>query len=93
VVITGCAHPNIARILEMVKTLRNEKIYMVFGGFHLLSKSDDQVKEIIKKFKELGVEKVGPTHCTGDRAIELFKEAYGKNYVPMGVGKVIKINN
>jgi 7,8-dihydropterin-6-yl-methyl-4-(beta-D-ribofuranosyl)aminobenzene 5'-phosphate synthase len=93
VVISGCAHPNIAKIVETAKTQRNKKIYMVFGGFHLMRKSDAQVKEIIKKFKELGVQKVGATHCTGDKAIELFKEAYGKNYVPMGVGKVIKINN
>jgi 7,8-dihydropterin-6-yl-methyl-4-(beta-D-ribofuranosyl)aminobenzene 5'-phosphate synthase len=93
VVISGCAHPNIAKIVETAKTQRNKKIYMVFGGFHLVRKSDAQVKEIIKKFKELGVQKVGATHCTGDKAIELFKKAYGKNYVPMGVGKVIKINN
>lgn len=93
VVITGCAHPNIAKILETAKTQRNKKIYMVFGGFHLVRKSDARVKEIIKKFKELGVQKVGATHCTGDKAIELFKKAYGNNYVPMGAGKVIKINN
>ncbi|NIM16505.1 MAG: MBL fold metallo-hydrolase [Candidatus Aminicenantes bacterium] len=93
VVITGCAHPNIAKIVEKSKTLRNKKIYMVFGGFHLMRKSDVQVKEIIKKFKELGVQKVGATHCTGDKAIQLFKDAYGKNYVPMGVGRIIKIDN
>jgi 7,8-dihydropterin-6-yl-methyl-4-(beta-D-ribofuranosyl)aminobenzene 5'-phosphate synthase len=92
VVITGCAHPNIAKIVETAKTQRNKKIYLVFGGFHLLGHSDAGVKEIIKKFKELGVQKVGATHCTGDKAIQLFKDAYGSDYVPMGVGKVIEIN-
>lgn len=93
VVVTGCAHPNIAKIVEKSKNLLKKKIYLVFGGFHLLSTPDAQVKEIIKKFKELGVQKVGATHCTGDKAIQLFKDAYGKNYVPMGVGQIIKINN
>jgi len=89
VVITGCAHPDIAKIVEKSRTLLDKKIYLVFGGFHLLSHSDDGVKEIIKKFKELGVQKVGATHCTGDKAIRSFKDAYEKDYVPMGVGKVI----
>ena len=55
-------------------------------------KSDKEVKEIILKFKELGVIKVGPTHCTGEEAIKLFKEEYGDDYVQMGVGRVIEAN-
>lgn len=91
VVITGCAHPGIVKIVKKAKEILDKKIYLVFGGFHLLEKSEGEVKEIIDQFKDLGVLKVGATHCTGDRAIELFKEAYGKNFVQMGVGRVIKI--
>ncbi len=91
VVITGCAHPGILRIVKRAKEIIDKKIYQVCGGFHLLDKSEAEIKEIINQFKDLGVMKVGATHCTGDRAIELFKEAYGKNFVQMGVGRVIKI--
>jgi 7,8-dihydropterin-6-yl-methyl-4-(beta-D-ribofuranosyl)aminobenzene 5'-phosphate synthase len=93
VVITGCAHPGVVNIIRRAKEVLNEKIYLVFGGFHLLRKSDHEVKEIIKEFRELGVMNVGATHCTGDGAIELFKEAYGENFIRMGVGKVIQISN
>jgi 7,8-dihydropterin-6-yl-methyl-4-(beta-D-ribofuranosyl)aminobenzene 5'-phosphate synthase len=93
IVITGCAHPGIVNIVRKAKEVLNEKIYLVFGGFHLLRKSDQEVKEIIKQFRELGVMNVGATHCTGDGAIKLFKEAYGENFIPMGVGKVIQISN
>lgn len=58
-----------------------------------MNKSEDEVKEIISEFKDLGVMKVGASHCTGDRAIELFKEAYKENFVQMGVGKVIRISD
>ena len=51
------------------------------------------MKEIIREFKELGVQKVGATHCTGDLAIGLFKKAYGENFVQMGVGRVIQIKD
>jgi len=91
VVITGCAHPGIVDIVKRAKEVVDKKIYLVCGGFHLLSKSEDEVKQIISQFKDLGVIKVGASHCTGDRAIELFKQAYKENFVRMGVGKVIRI--
>jgi 7,8-dihydropterin-6-yl-methyl-4-(beta-D-ribofuranosyl)aminobenzene 5'-phosphate synthase len=93
IVITGCAHPGIAEIVKNAKKIGNKKIYMVFGGFHLVQKSDAEVKQIIEKFRELGVLKVGPTHCTGDKAIQLFKDAFGENYIEIGAGKVIEISD
>jgi 7,8-dihydropterin-6-yl-methyl-4-(beta-D-ribofuranosyl)aminobenzene 5'-phosphate synthase len=93
VVITGCAHPGIINIVKKAKEVVDKEIYLVCGGFHLLSKSEDEVKEIINEFKALGVVRVGPTHCTGDRAIELFKDAYKENFIQMGVGRVIRISD
>ena len=92
VVIVGCSHPGIINILKKVKELHNKNIYMVLGGFHLLNTADSGVNQIIEEFKELGVEKCGATHCTGERQIALFKEAYGDNFVPMGVGRVIRLS-
>lgn len=92
VIITGCSHQGIVNILERAKENHHKDIYLVFGGFHLLRHSDAQVSEIIQKFKSLGVKKCGATHCTGDKAIALFKEAYGEDFVPMGVGKVVRIS-
>jgi len=93
VVITGCAHSGIVNILKKSKEILNKNIYLVLGGFHLLNSSDDEIKQIIKEFKSLGVKKCGATHCTGDNAIALFKEAYGQDYIPMGVGKVFQLSS
>jgi 7,8-dihydropterin-6-yl-methyl-4-(beta-D-ribofuranosyl)aminobenzene 5'-phosphate synthase len=90
VIITGCSHPGIINILKRSQEILNKNIYLVFGGFHLLNHTEAQVKKIIQELKALGVEKCGATHCTGEKAIGLFKEAYGDNYVSMGVGKVIQ---
>ena len=62
---------------------------MVLGGFHLLRHSDDEMVAIIEQFKQLGVERCGATHCTGDRQITAFHDAYGDNFVTMGAGKVV----
>ena len=91
VIITGCSHPGIINILKRAKEILNKNIYLVFGGFHLLNHTDAMVNEIIREFKQLGVENCGATHCTGDRAIALFQKAYGENYIPMGVGQVLQV--
>jgi 7,8-dihydropterin-6-yl-methyl-4-(beta-D-ribofuranosyl)aminobenzene 5'-phosphate synthase len=92
VVITGCSHPGIVNIVKKAKEILKKKVYFVFGGFHLGRHSDKDVKKIIKEFKEMGVIKCGPTHCTGERAIQLFREAYKENYVKIGTGRVLEIN-
>jgi 7,8-dihydropterin-6-yl-methyl-4-(beta-D-ribofuranosyl)aminobenzene 5'-phosphate synthase len=89
VVITGCSHPGIVEILEKTHQMLDENISMVLGGFHLLRHSDEETAEIIEQFRQLGVEKCGATHCTGDRQIAMFQDAYGENFVPMGTGRVL----
>lgn len=89
VLITGCSHPGIVKIVEKAKELAGEDIYLVFGGFHLMRQSDQEILSIIEEFRSMGVQKCGATHCTGDKQIEIFKTAYGKDYVEMGTGRVL----
>jgi len=92
VVMTGCSHPGIVEMLKKIRSDFNKNIYMVFGGFHLLQKSDQGMEYILSEMKKLGIVKCGATHCTGDRQIQLFKEAFGKDYFELGVGNVIRID-
>ncbi|MBN2416391.1 MBL fold metallo-hydrolase [bacterium] len=85
--VTGCSHPGIAGMVERAGILRNGTVHTVLGGFHLMQHSPAQVQEIAAAFKELGVVQCGATHCTGDRAIAVFKEVFGEHYLPMGVGR------
>ena len=91
VVITGCAHPGIVNIVRKAKDLFDKKVYLVLGGFHLSATSESEIKNIIKSFRELKVEKTAPSHCTGERARELFKQEYKDDFIESGVGKIIKI--
>ena len=86
VIITGCAHPGIVNIVKKAKELmKRDKVYLVLGGFHHPPMS------CVKEFKELEVEKVAPSHCTGDLVREAFKEEYKEDFIEYGVGKVIEI--
>jgi 7,8-dihydropterin-6-yl-methyl-4-(beta-D-ribofuranosyl)aminobenzene 5'-phosphate synthase len=80
--------PGIVEIVKKAKQMLNKDVYLVLGGFHLLELSDSQVQRIIQQLRDLGVRKVGPSHCTGDRAIELFKQEYREDFVPIGVGRI-----
>jgi len=86
VVITGCAHPGIVNIVKRAKELmKRDEVYLVLGGFHHPPLS------CVKEFKELQVEKVAPSHCTGDLVREAFRKEYEENFIEYGVGKIIEI--
>ncbi len=89
VIVTGCAHPGIVAITKRAKEELRRDVFMVLGGFHLLKHSEEEVNGVIRELKALGVRKVGPSHCSGDRAIAMFKEAFGDGFVRLGVGQVV----
>lgn len=91
ILISGCAHPGISNIIEKSISIFKKRTLFVFGGFHLKSASDDRINEVLRKFVSYGVKGVGGSHCTGARALQLFKATYGKNYKQMGVGKTVTL--
>lgn len=93
IVVTGCAHPGIVNIVKKAKGLLNKNIYLVLGGFHLMAYSEKEVEKIINDLKGLGVEKIAPSHCTGGRPIELFREAWGENFLDLGCGAVFEMGD
>ena len=92
VVMTGCSHPGIVSMLEKIKASFNKNIYMVFGGFHLMNKSDQEMESIISRMKALGVKKCGATHCTGDKQIKIFRERFGSDFIDLGVGNTVTVS-
>ncbi|MBN1621510.1 MAG: MBL fold metallo-hydrolase [Endomicrobiales bacterium] len=91
-VLTGCAHPGIVDMLYLVKRhFPNKRMYFVGGGFHLMDKHREEIENVVNGFKELGVQKVGPSHCTGDYAESMFKKHYGNNFINLKVGRVIEV--
>ena len=89
VIITGCAHPGIVEIVEHVRGLFEENVYLLIGGFHLMGKSPKELREIAKKLDELKVERIAPCHCSGDTARGFFRQYYGDNYITCAAGLVI----
>ena len=90
--ITGCAHPGIVKMTEKVREkFSKEKIYLIFGGFHLMDKDKRAIEIVVERFKEMKVKKVGPTHCSGKLAEKMFEEKYGNNFIPVKAGQILNI--
>jgi 7,8-dihydropterin-6-yl-methyl-4-(beta-D-ribofuranosyl)aminobenzene 5'-phosphate synthase len=91
VVITGCAHPGVVRMVHKAKSIVDSDIALVLGGFHLSSASDGDIEQIISNFRSMGVNQVAPAHCTGERAINMFADEYGDDYIQAGVGRILVV--
>ena len=92
VVVTGCAHPGVVQMVERAREVAPGRIHLVMGGFHLGEVPEAQVRTIVRRFRDMEVERAGPTHCTGDPAIALFRDEYGDRYQPIGVGRVLRFS-
>ena len=92
VVITGCAHPGVVEMVRRARQISEAEVYLVLGGFHLGGASQHKVGRIIADFRELGVRRVAPCHCTGDQAIKAFADAFGADFIQSGVGCVITVD-
>jgi 7,8-dihydropterin-6-yl-methyl-4-(beta-D-ribofuranosyl)aminobenzene 5'-phosphate synthase len=91
VVITGCAHPGIARIAETALRLTGKRIHLLMGGFHLMAASHEEIAESILRLQALGVQRIAPSHCTGEEAMAQFRQAWGEDFVEGGLGAVIEV--
>ena len=90
VVLTGCAHPGINETIEFVRKEFSSEIYAVFGGFHLLDKSQDELRKISNHLKDFGLKQIGCSHCSGDSAREIFKKELNEKYIEIGVGRTLE---
>ena len=77
IVITGCAHPGIRRILKVAYKLG--RIHGIIGGFHGFSDY-----EVLKD-----IELIAPCHCT--QHIREIKKRFPENYKELIAGSVIEI--
>ena len=91
VTLTGCSHPGIVDVATAARTYRDKEIHLLMGGFHLDEQGDRSLRATLQALQELGVQKVAPSHCTGDRAIALFRKQWGNDFVEGGCGAVIEI--
>ncbi len=89
--LTGCAHVGIVDMVEQVTMVTGKKSYLVMGGFHLLGEPETMVQAVGRRLHELGVQYIGPAHCTGTEPMRILKGSYGQRFIDVLVGETIKV--
>jgi 7,8-dihydropterin-6-yl-methyl-4-(beta-D-ribofuranosyl)aminobenzene 5'-phosphate synthase len=91
VVVVGCSHPGIDKIVEAASTI-NPRIHLVTGGLHLLTASDSDIEAIVTALRDrFEVEYVAPGHCTGEPAFTALKKAFSNRYLYAGLGTTLAL--
>src|SRR6202047_345388 len=92
IIVVGCAHPGIDRIVESASTI-NPRIRFIAGGFHLVVASDADIEKIVTALHDrFKLEYVAPGPCTGEPAFTALKKAFGDHYLYAGLGTTLTLN-
>jgi 7,8-dihydropterin-6-yl-methyl-4-(beta-D-ribofuranosyl)aminobenzene 5'-phosphate synthase len=88
VIITGCGHAGVVNTVRYACKLTGvDRVHAVIGGFHLASADLERVVQpTVEALKELGLQVLVPTHCTGWRAIHALAAALPEAFIQGSVG-------
>jgi len=91
VIVFGCAHAGVVNILHHIAYLTEKKqFYAALGGMHLLRASKERVERTENVFRDYGLKKIGPAHCTGADVIRRFWNVFPDRCFDNTVGTEVK---
>ena len=89
ILVLGCAHSGMMNIVHHVMTKTGkQKFNAILGGTHLDFLTPEQLEESIRALKQMEIEKIGVSHCTGMRAASRLHQEFGDRFVYGCVGTV-----
>jgi 7,8-dihydropterin-6-yl-methyl-4-(beta-D-ribofuranosyl)aminobenzene 5'-phosphate synthase len=92
VVVVGCSHPGIARILASVAA-RDSNIAMIVGGLHLVTTAPAEIERLAHALHDQWkIDRIAPGHCTGELAFAFLQQVFGGQDVYAGVGTSIDLS-
>jgi 7,8-dihydropterin-6-yl-methyl-4-(beta-D-ribofuranosyl)aminobenzene 5'-phosphate synthase len=91
VLVAGCSHPGIEKILEAASKIES-RIYSVFGGLHLVDQTDEDVTRAVIRFRDhWKLTRIAAGHCSGEFAFSELNRVFGPAFDHAGVGAVIAL--
>jgi 7,8-dihydropterin-6-yl-methyl-4-(beta-D-ribofuranosyl)aminobenzene 5'-phosphate synthase len=87
IVILGCAHSGVVNTLNYISELtRQEKIFALLGGMHLLRASKERLEATSDAFARYDIRVIGPCHCTGLKAVTYLRSRFPDRFVECSTG-------
>lgn len=92
VLVVGCSHPTIEKIVEAAAAVIDKPVHLVVGGTHLLPAAPDEISRIATGLRdEWQVAWLAPAHCTGEPAFAILQESFGDRYLYAGLGTTLEL--
>ncbi|MDY6918342.1 MAG: MBL fold metallo-hydrolase [Chloroflexota bacterium] len=92
VVVLGCAHRGMMNTLYHARNITGEeRIHTVVGGTHLVTASRERVDLTIEALRELGVQRLGVSHCTGMPAAAILARELGDSFFFNNAGSRVTV--
>lgn len=91
VVIAGCSHVGIVNILKAIEERVSIPIYGVIGGTHLVEADSERLEKTVQALKEMNIQVLGLSHCTGAEGMAFVKGRCEKEFVFNHTGNVILV--
>jgi 7,8-dihydropterin-6-yl-methyl-4-(beta-D-ribofuranosyl)aminobenzene 5'-phosphate synthase len=86
VLVVGCSHPGVNKILDASAAI-DKHIHLVVGGMHLVVAKDPEIAKAVTALHDTAkVDYVAPGHCTGEATFAALRQAFGDHYRYAGLG-------
>ncbi len=90
VVLTGCGHNGVLNMIDAVhNALPHKPILAVVGGFHMISETENLIREVGKKLLAMEIPAIYTGHCTGNNAIVMLEDILGERLHRLHSGLVM----
>jgi len=86
--ILGCCHSGLRNTVKWAEEVAGDEVRAIIGGTHLIAYDEGKIVEVLKDLK---VDFIAPTHCTGMRAEMVMAKMMGDKYITAGVGSEFEI--
>jgi 7,8-dihydropterin-6-yl-methyl-4-(beta-D-ribofuranosyl)aminobenzene 5'-phosphate synthase len=81
IIILGCGHRGLINtLLHAQKITARKEIRLVIGGCHLIGASTERVWMTLNALKEMDVQRIGVSHCTGLPAAAIMAQELGDRF-------------
>ncbi len=86
VIVAGCSHPGVIRIVERARQLTGDDVLLVLGTIRFFTGDPQERLEQVRKLKAMHVRYVAPAHTTPEAVHRLLRQEFGQTYLKVGAG-------
>ena len=91
IVVDGCSHAGVEKILEAVTKI-DPHVHILFGGLHLVQAPDPEVARLSAALRDQWkLDFVAIGHCTGEPMFAALQKTFGEKYIYAGTGTTVNI--